>query len=457
MGENPVICQIACSMFQNQEKTPSTKLLLRVEAGVKRLLTSFAVIAIFLSQLFVQALPIYAIDSAYYDQKKAQLEASISRIQRDIDSVTASLSENAVQAQTLQAQQEQLQEEMNKTEQLLSDTRDILYSLDVDIEQKQLLQNSLKKKLTSILREIQVTQKTGPIELLVTSQNIGQMLSRLTQFTNIANQTDEIRLQLAEVTKQLESQKAQQSEAEKMLKETRSLLQSKKDSLDVLIRLTQNDEQKYQQLLAALNEQTAQKNREIETNEQQQKGGEAIGQAPADGNCLVNTETKPISVPQGYFVRPMEGRISQGFGCSDGHIHDGIDVAGGIGVSVYAAAEGQVVRKRTGCINGGDAWCNGGLGNYVVLQHDLPSNDRVFTVYAHLTSVENIQETQRISQQTLLGYNGCTGNTYPRPCGPHLHFSIISGPDLGTINCNRMYGATASKCYDPSQAPFDIF
>jgi len=436
----------------------------------KRFKASFSLFIVAISLLtFVSFLsynlPIFAQNNAqnnqsqsgkYLTQKESRLKTEIERISANVNLVTKSLNESQGQTTQLSQQLESLNQEIKTTNQLLEDTREVIRQIDIGINQKQKEYDRIEVMLVGILRDVSMAQKQGVAQTFLTSKNIGEAVSKLYQFTQLASQTDNLREDLAKVKSQLENQKADQENAKNVLQDTKALQQSKQDSLKILLKQTENSQTRYEELLKALGVQEIQKAREIQSIQEEKKGGQEIGQNPGDTNCLVNAETKPIAVPSGYFVRPMEGKISQYFGCNSDSIHDGVDIAAGIGTPVYASATGKIVKKRTGCINGLDAWCNGGLGNYVVIQHDLPSGDRVWTVYAHLTSVEQIEENFSVSQKALLGYNGCTGNTYPRPCGPHLHFSIIAN-SIDVVNCNRMYGATNTTCYDPSNPPFDIF
>jgi len=419
------------------------------------LVRAMAMAAAALLIIFWGSLAIASVAENNFEQTRTRLESDIDRITADIDRVAQSLQETDGQVAALDEQIAALEDDISTTDLLLEETRDIVRDLNISIQNKETEKRRMEHLLTQILRDLHIAQRQGIVQTLLTSQNVGEAISTMYQFTQLAQYTSNLREDIVRIEQELTSQKQQQQDAEIILEDTKSVQQSRKDSLEILLRQTQNSQQRYLELLEALEGQGVAKQREIEAVEIEEQQGQRVGQNPIDGECLVNAETKPITVPSGYFVRPMAGRISQEFGCYDDHIHDGYDIAAGIGVPVYSSAQGMIVRMRSGCVNGGYVWCNGGLGNYIIIQHDLPSGDRVFTVYAHLTSFENLNEGFAVGQRTLLGYNGCTGNTFPRPCGPHLHFSIISA-DFGT-NCNRMYGPTRSKCYDPSKPPFDIF
>ena len=100
---------------------------------------------------------------------------------------------------------------------------------------------------------------------------------------------------------------------------------------------------------------------------------------------------------------PLDGKITSPFGIRKGRLHAGLDIKGGKGEPVYAAADGQVLfaKKRKA------------YGNVAVLGHD---NDHQ-TLYAHLNAF-GLREGQFVKKGQLVGYVGRTG----RATGFHLHF-----------------------------------
>lgn len=104
------------------------------------------------------------------------------------------------------------------------------------------------------------------------------------------------------------------------------------------------------------------------------------------------------------FARPAAGVKTQGI-----HGHNGIDIGGSIGSSIYAAAGGTVIIAKN------DGGWNGGYGNYIVVDH----GGGVQTLYAHCSSV-NVSAGQTVSRGELIGALGNTGKS----TGPHLHFEV---------------------------------
>jgi murein DD-endopeptidase MepM/ murein hydrolase activator NlpD len=107
-------------------------------------------------------------------------------------------------------------------------------------------------------------------------------------------------------------------------------------------------------------------------------------------------------------------RVSSGFNAKRMHPvlhrvkgHWGIDYAAPTGTPVWAAADGEIVKRAPA----------GSAGNLVVLKHDGGFQ----TYYMHLDRFADGQKAgQRVKQKQVIGYVGTTG----RSTGPHLHFGV---------------------------------
>lgn len=89
--------------------------------------------------------------------------------------------------------------------------------------------------------------------------------------------------------------------------------------------------------------------------------------------------------------------------------HKGVDIAAPKGTSVFASAEGRVLRI------GYDA---GGYGNFIELSHP----NGMTTLYGHLSRVD-VASGDQIATGGRIGLVGSTGYS----TGPHLHFEVRRG------------------------------
>ncbi|MFN4091600.1 MAG: M23 family metallopeptidase [Brevundimonas sp.] len=107
-----------------------------------------------------------------------------------------------------------------------------------------------------------------------------------------------------------------------------------------------------------------------------------------------------VNSPFGFRKLAGEGR---------GRAHKGVDMAAPRGTSVYAAAEGRVLRT------GYDA---GGYGNFVEVRHP----NGMTSLYGHLSRID-VASGMQLSGGQRLGLVGSTGYS----TGPHLHFEVKRG------------------------------
>lgn len=96
--------------------------------------------------------------------------------------------------------------------------------------------------------------------------------------------------------------------------------------------------------------------------------------------------------------------------------HTGVDIGGGCGLPVKAAADGEVVQVITEANTQEYGW----VGNAVVIRHSTVSADRpTYTAYFHLGGEPNVS-LGKIRRGTSLGWVGETGTAF----GCHLHFEV---------------------------------
>lgn len=129
----------------------------------------------------------------------------------------------------------------------------------------------------------------------------------------------------------------------------------------------------------------------------------------------VSKSTTPIDNSVNQFAQPFRyplqqlARVTSRFGwrthplTGNRRFHSGIDIGAPSGTPVVATGSGTVI----------SAGWNGGYGKAVIIQH----NDTQQTLYGHL-SATSVQAGQTITQGTVIGLVGSTGNS----TGPHLHF-----------------------------------
>ena len=113
----------------------------------------------------------------------------------------------------------------------------------------------------------------------------------------------------------------------------------------------------------------------------------------------------PVQASGGGLIWPVAGPVTSPFGWRWGRMHEGIDIAAATGTPVHAAASGRVIYA---------GWM-GGYGNLVVIDH----GGGLATAYGHNSGFA-VGNGQAVSQGQVIAYAGSTGNS----TGPHVHFEV---------------------------------
>jgi hypothetical protein len=106
--------------------------------------------------------------------------------------------------------------------------------------------------------------------------------------------------------------------------------------------------------------------------------------------------------------------------------HRGIDIPAGLGTTVVAIMDGVVKVVDY----------DQHFGNYIKIQHDVPSKGTYYTYYFHL-SVQSVSVNQAVKPGQKIGEVGTSGDS----TGYHLHFEFMHGNDRTnlTINTTNSY------------------
>lgn len=132
------------------------------------------------------------------------------------------------------------------------------------------------------------------------------------------------------------------------------------------------------------------------------------------------TMPRPATMPKGYFIWPVYGRITSYFGYRSifgtYSYHSGIDIATSYGTTIVAADGGTVTFSGY----------KGTYGYLVIISH----GDGLQTYYAHCSSLL-VSAGQKVYQGQAIGRVGSTG----RSTGNHCHFEIkVNGTSVNPLS-----------------------
>lgn len=151
----------------------------------------------------------------------------------------------------------------------------------------------------------------------------------------------------------------------------------------------------------------------------------ADGTQPGGAIAAPGDPNQPPPQATGRYIIPCKGRTGDGIGPrSPSRMHRGLDIAAPYNAPIIAAQAGVVTYTLDG---GGDGPNDHGKGwgNHIVIKH----SDGNYTRYAHLKAgTLKVSKGQTVTQGQAIGGCGNSGRSY----GPHLHYEIRKGSDMGT-------------------------
>lgn len=280
--------------------------------------------------------PVYA---DQYDAKIRALQADMARYKKEADRLSAEATtlanavaqirneKNALQAQidVNQARHDKLVVEIKETEQKIKDNQDAL---------------------GKIIAELYIGDDITPVEMLASSQNIGDFLDKQEYRNSVKDQLSSTIKTVKNLKEELSDKKDEVTKVLQRQKSARNSLAAKEAEQARLLSQTQNDEAKYQDMIKDSREQIAEAKRiqaEIRARENA-TGGYSI----VDGGLLAD-------YPWNNSNCPMWGYLSTGG--ANGNGGDGR----GYGCRQCASYVAWKIAKETGRYY---KWGNGGMFGY---------------------------------------------------------------------------------------------
>jgi murein DD-endopeptidase MepM/ murein hydrolase activator NlpD len=292
--------------------------------------------------------------------------------------------------------------------------------------------------LADRVRNAYDTDRTSPLETLLSSGNFTDMLAEMSFYIDVGEQD-----------KALANQITKDKEALAVLRET---VTAARDRTNVLRQETAQQKRELDASLLDLKETRAhlkkleravakalreQKARYAQLLRNKKNAARIIRQAAAKQAALSRRIDKLIDeqvhkgkIPSQYngtFRWPMDHfNVSGEYGCSSfayyapghgcAHYHNGIDLVAPSGTAVRAAAAGTVVYIGWNWADGADpAWI-------VIIAH----SGSLRTWYAHMQPKRPVSVGQSVKKGQVIGYEGATGHA----TGPHLHWMVEQNHDF---------------------------
>ena len=385
--------------------------------------------------VLVPATPAKAAKQSEIDALKQQQEAIKAQQQQqaaNIQSLRDQKADVMAQKEALDQQTALLMQEITNVEAQIELYNNLVAEKELELQDAQAKEEAQARIFRTRVREIEENGRMSYLVLLLESQDVADLLSRMDIIGEIIAYDKRIEQKLIAAREEVEAAKAAleqtlaEQEAKKAELETqKAALEAQVAEAEQLIRNLESDIEAYNALYAqaeaqkqALQNQINQKVAELaaqeaaarqaaQANNQTYNAAAAVG---ASGSMMWPATSHAISSPFGYRIHPISG--VQKF-------HAGVDIGASYGSPVMAADGGTVILA---------GW-NGGYGNCVVINH----GNGLTTLYGHMSSIA-VSVGQSVGKGQTIGYVGSTGAS----TGPHLHWEVaVNGSVVNPLNYAR--------------------
>jgi murein DD-endopeptidase MepM/ murein hydrolase activator NlpD len=290
---------------------------------------------------------------------------------------------------------------------------------------------SSKALLASRIREAYDTDRTSMLETMLSGQDFTDVLTEVGYHLDFAEQDKILAQQIQSDQAILEILRGNVELARQQTAELHALAANSRTELDAQLAELASARKE----LARLEAETA---RLLKTQQSayarmaadKRKLGSAVAAAEKSRKVLEAMIARLVrealerggipSVYNGTFQWPLDGRITQEFGCTGfswepqvgncAHFHRGVDVANVMYTPIYAAGDGKVIFSGRSPYD--PAWI-------VIIAH----SEHLVTWYGHIDNKSHgpvVRAGEYVSKGQLIAYEGMTGNT----TGPHLHWAV---------------------------------
>ncbi len=349
------------------------------------------------------------------------LQEQIAAVQKQIDAHNEKIAVLNKQINALDAQINEINKNIEETQK--------------KIEEQQIKIEETQKLLGERLRAMYMSGNVSTIEILLEADSFESLLNRMELVSQIAKhdskiveeltrqieELEKMKVKLQEQMVKLEANKKEIEDSKAEVVAAKSEVNKVKSELDAKL----NKLEKYLSSLDASNAELQAYQRSVEA--QQAAYMDRIymlinGIASTGDGSVEGGLSWPVPYANTYITSPF-GYRNIGGGRS---MHYGIDISMG-GASDYnkrivASANGKVLIANGMCRHNypksSNCGCNGGYGNYVVIDH----GNGMVVYYAHLASV-NVSVGQVVARGQSIGVLGCSGYS----TGPHIHYEIRIG------------------------------
>lgn len=375
--------------------------------------------------LALSAFTVYHSESVVHAESLSSIKKKQQENAKKAKDSKAKLEENKSSQAALEAEVERLDKLTTATDEKviqkqaeIKQTKEEIAQLKVEIGE---VQKRIDKRDKLLKERVNSMYESGGavsyLEVVLGSKDFGDFLDRVLALNMIAEQDRQL---LEEQKKDKELLEKKMASVEKKLnnlqnamKELQQLQQQLKAQMaekDRLMASLQSEEEELHKEAHKIENEGALLKAQEEAFRAEQARAAAREKARQSSSGGSSPSMGPVS-GNGMIIKPAAGAVSSGFGMRSSGMHEGIDIAKGGTVPIYAAADGTVIKSEY----------SPSYGNVVYISHSI-GGQQWTTVYAHMSS--RAVSGGSVSKGQFLGNMGNTG----RSSGQHLHFELHKGP-----------------------------
>ncbi|MBI4092752.1 MAG: peptidoglycan DD-metalloendopeptidase family protein [Candidatus Kerfeldbacteria bacterium] len=347
--------------------------------------------------------------------QQASLESELFELNDSIKETGTKLELNTVEIESLQLQIQRVQRDIVAREKEIAAQQD---------------------ELGTLLRRLYETDQVSHLELVVQEQTFSgffarvQTLHALSESVRVAlDRVVTVKKELETAKDDLDANRADLDAKRQELETARSLLGQQELYKTNLLEATKSSEQKYQELLSELRQQSAAVDTEITTlidqvNQRLKDRGEDLSSLRPEQLAWPIDSSLGISA---YFHDPT-------YPFRKVFEHPAIDIRAPHGTTVTASADGVVaIARKLDWIRDSKGNILWPAYNFITIVH----GGNISTVYGHLSQV-NVLEGQTVKRGQVIASSGGTPGTAGAgrlTTGPHLHFEVrLNGIPVNPLN-----------------------
>ncbi len=344
----------------------------------------------------------------YVEEVNAADNRTIASIRADLEKQKQELIENQQQQQLTEAEIATITSNVGVIEADIVAGQNAIIVLNSEIAALEVEIEAKEEEIKNILNFLQVTNgESAYLEYIFNAQSFTDLIYRTAVTEQLTAYND---LLIVEFNAMIETNKQKEEE----IKAKEIELANKKVELE-------NELAKLRSQQVVLNAESGSIESGIEASEELINGliKDGCYEDETIDQCYARTRQLPSDTS---FWRPTSyGYISSSYGWRSFYLngklvndyHYGVDVAGNpIGANIYAIASGKVALVTT-------RWP--GTGNTIYIHHTV-NGVNYTSAYFHLNGF-NVVEGQTVTKDTVIGYNGNTGDS----TGAHLHLELMTG------------------------------